>query len=157
VFDFQTNHLFFGDNFTVKPYGARSILHEWNKISRAKMYRFISKFAIIPLKKQVAKNSIALVRCILSFLSSLSEIFIIVFMPPVGRRTCVVESYDCLLNRRRTVPVEDLWNIYVDAICTSANTRCCLPVADRLINHRPVPSLASCGARTGIFRFVKRF
>jgi len=45
-------------------------------------------------------------------------------------------------------------SMFVDAICTSANTRRFSPVALRLINHRPVPGRASSGVRTGIGRFV---
>jgi len=45
------------------------------------------------------------------------------------------------------------WNIYVNAICTSAKTRRFSPVAVLLITHRPVPGPASSGARTGIGRF----
>ena len=39
------------------------------------------------------------------------------FLPPAGRRTGAVESYDFLRNRRRTVPVDDLWPKLMSAIC----------------------------------------
>jgi len=119
------------------------------------IYISISKFAIIPPKKQVdkirkieansdsdgaenhtcprlQKNSIALVRCM--FISCLIEMYIFCIMFLVLK-----------------------WNIYVNTICSSAKTFCFSPVAVRLIKHRPVPGWASSFARTSIDRFVKRF
>jgi len=67
---------------------------------------------------KTANNSLALVCFILS---CSSEIYIFYF---------------CVFGLQK-------WNIYVDAICTSAKTRRFLSVAVRLIKHRLVPGRAS--------------
>ena len=49
-------------------------------------------------------TSPATVRCLTKMIKNVRF-----FLPPAGRRTGSVESYDFSWNRRRTVPVDDLW------------------------------------------------
>jgi len=115
----------------------------------------ISKFVIIPPKKQfvkirqieadsdsdgdekhtcsrLQKYSIALVRCMSIILSCSSKIYIFVFM---------------FFRLKK-------WNIYVNAIWTSAKPSRFSPVAVWLIKHRPVPGRASADLLSDFWKFL---
>jgi len=113
------------------------------------MNTFISKFAIIPPKKQVVK-----IRKIEADSDSNGDenhscsrphFLLHVNHPQLLKRNIYFCIYFYGLWK---------WKIYVNAIhvCTSAKTRRFSPVAVRLTKHRPVPGRRSSGARTAIVR-----